>query len=717
MPFATFALRNAARGFSSMIAGMLLLLAMAAPAVAQGSIQVNTPNGGEQLFVGDPYAITWTSPGIDFVRLEYSTNGGATWLDIVPGGAPVSAASGSYAWMVPNTPGATTLVRVSNSANPIISDRSDALFSILRPSLQVISPNGGEGYEVAAPVTVRWSAQNITSLTIEYSSDLGTTWKVVGSGVPAASGSYTFVPMEIPTKLALVRITDMAHPRVSDQSDRTFEILEPKSIMVYDPTGGEKLLRGSTMIIRWDAPRIAAVDVLFSANGGATWQPIATNIRAKEWYYVWTVPNVLVSEGKIRVQEVNGSVIGESGLFEIVDPKAPVLRVIRPNGGEKYDVGDSVNVLWSSSGVAGPVSISYSTNSGGTWQLIRGGVPVGFGVAGWRITSAPGNRYRVKVESTPALSDASDADFTVTRKLAPSLRVIYPNGGERLLIGTIDTIRWITTDVSGLVKIEYSNDSGRTWKAIATIPNTGDGNHALFNWIIPDDTTRTALIRVINVAMGDTSDAVFEIYRNLGPPITVVSPNGGEIWRTDQKYKVTWTAPASITSVDIDFAVDGGGPSWAMVARNAPSRPNQLNEFEWVVPTVQTTGSAKIRVRNSANGGENDISDQSFTILAPLSVSGIEARTGAAAGLHLLGAYPNPATGRTEIRWRQERSGDVRVELYRESGEMVGRTELGTLDAGEQRHGIALEGLAAGIYLYRIRQGAEAAHGMITLIR
>lgn len=717
MPFATSLLRDAARGLSLIVVG--LLLAMAAPAVAQegGSIHVNTPNGGEQLFVGDPYAITWASPGIDFVRLEYSTNGGVTWLDIVPGGAPVSAASGSYAWMVPNTPGATTLVRVSSSANPIIADRSDALFSILRPSLQVIAPNGGEGYEIAAPVTVRWSAQNISALRIEYSSDLGTTWKVVGSGVPAAAGSYSFIPTEIPTKLALVRITDMAHPGVSDQSDRTFEILEPKSIMVYDPTGGEKLLRGSTMIIRWDAPRIAAVDVLFSANGGATWMPIATNIRAKEWYYVWTLPNVRVSEGKIRIQEVNGTVIGESGLFEIVDPKAPVIRLISPNGGEKYDVGDSINVFWSSSGVAGPVSISYSTNSGGTWQLIRSGVPVGFGVAGWRITSAPGNRYRVKVESTPTLSDASDADFAVVRKLAPSLRIIYPNGGEHLLVGTIDTIRWVTTDVSGLVKIEYSSDSGRTWKPIASIPNMGDGNHALFNWITPDDTTKTALIRIINVAAGDTSDAVFTIYKNLGPPITVVSPDGGEIWRTDQKYKVTWTAPASVTAVDIDFAVDGGGPSWAMVARNVPSRPNQLNEFEWVVPTVQTTGSAKIRVRNSANGGENDISDQSFTILAPLSVSGIEARTGTAAGLHLLGAYPNPAAGWTEIRWRQERVGEVRIELYRESGELLKRRELGNLDAGEQRHQISLEGLAGGVYFYRICQGSEATHGMITLIR
>ena len=44
-----------------------------------------------------------------------------------------------------------------------------------------------------------------------------------------------------------------------------------------------------------------------------------------------------------------------------------------------------------------------------------------------------------------------------------SIDRLPPNGGENLLAGTNDEIRWTTTGDIDFVKIEYSNNNGIDW--------------------------------------------------------------------------------------------------------------------------------------------------------------------------------------------------------------------------------------------------------------
>lgn len=71
-----------------------------------------SPNGGEVWEAGTVQSVTWSASaesGVDAgsVDLEYSTDGGSTWLPIVSG----AANDGSYPWYVPTEPG-TARVRV-----------------------------------------------------------------------------------------------------------------------------------------------------------------------------------------------------------------------------------------------------------------------------------------------------------------------------------------------------------------------------------------------------------------------------------------------------------------------------------------------------------------------------------------------------------------------------------------------------------------------------
>jgi len=87
---------------------------------------VSRPNGGEKLYAGIVYTITWFfDPAITSVKIEFSSNNGATWSEIAT--TPNVLA---YSWMVPNIVSDSCLIKVSNAANGSPFDVSDGVFSI-----------------------------------------------------------------------------------------------------------------------------------------------------------------------------------------------------------------------------------------------------------------------------------------------------------------------------------------------------------------------------------------------------------------------------------------------------------------------------------------------------------------------------------------------------------------------------------------------------------
>jgi hypothetical protein len=89
-------------------------------------ITVIYPNGGDIVYEGSKHDITWTCPGtIANVVIEYSTDNGATWSEIIAS----TPNDGRYQWTVPGTPSETCLVRVSDMDGNH-ADVSDAVFTI-----------------------------------------------------------------------------------------------------------------------------------------------------------------------------------------------------------------------------------------------------------------------------------------------------------------------------------------------------------------------------------------------------------------------------------------------------------------------------------------------------------------------------------------------------------------------------------------------------------
>jgi hypothetical protein len=572
----------------------------------QPSVTLTAPTAGARWYAGDKDTIRWTSTTTDNVTIEYSLNGGATWTELAH---HVPSYIANFPWTVPNTTTTNAIVRITDFERPRYVGESGE-FSILRSQITVMAPNGGEGYELNEPVTVTWTSSDVAHVRVEYSADNGVTWQAVASGIDASAGTATFTPPAVPTKTARVRVVDEDRPISRDLSDGAFEILQPKSITLFTPATGDGFARNSTATIYWRSVRVSILNIYYSSNGGSTWDLVAANVPAPNGTYAWTVPNQNTENGKIRLTEVLGDLVVESGRFSIVDPATPTLRLISPNGGETYTVGDIATISWYASGISTPLTVSYSSDGGSSWSVIASNVSPSAGSILWNVATTPASTYRIKIAGG-SVSDVSDANFAINAQPNPSLRVTSPNGGESYTVGTTQTITWTAQDVFGTFALQYSTDDGNTWKDITTVPAnaSGSGNYSS-SWTIPNDVTSLARVRVMGSTAVDASDAPFEIKAKVLQPIVVTSPNGGEKWKAGDSHRITWTAPNDIANVKIDYSIDGG-TSWVNVVGTTPNN----GSYDWTLPNVTaTTTTALVRVYDVTDGTRSDVSDAVFEI-------------------------------------------------------------------------------------------------------
>ena len=89
-------------------------------------VVVTSPAGGEDWQEGTVHDITWASIGTSgTVKIEYSTNGGSGWSDVIAS----TADDGIHSWTIPNTPSTNCLVRISDTdGSP--SGASGSVFTI-----------------------------------------------------------------------------------------------------------------------------------------------------------------------------------------------------------------------------------------------------------------------------------------------------------------------------------------------------------------------------------------------------------------------------------------------------------------------------------------------------------------------------------------------------------------------------------------------------------
>jgi len=93
------------------------------------AIIVLSPNGGESFEPDQQTEITWASNLVDNVTIEFTSDNGGSWSEIVN----TLPSNGSYLWTVPNISSNECLVRVSDIESNAF-DQSDNVFTIVDPT-------------------------------------------------------------------------------------------------------------------------------------------------------------------------------------------------------------------------------------------------------------------------------------------------------------------------------------------------------------------------------------------------------------------------------------------------------------------------------------------------------------------------------------------------------------------------------------------------------
>lgn len=313
-----------------------------------GTVKVNSPNGGENWQVGTSQNITWTSSGVDNVRIEYTTNNGTSWINIV---TSTSLTPGSYIWTVPNTPSTQCKVRVSDASNNSVADQSDGLFTISStPNIKVVQPNGGENWQGGTTQNITWTSGNVENVKIEYSTNNGTSWSVIAASTPANTGNYSWTIPNISSDQCLVRISDESDAGIFDVSDDVFSII--LNIAPTLPDGDFEAVVGQTFEHQFTAtgqppPTISLISgptgMEVTSDGKLTWTPGENQLDIHEFtlqaqnyagstqktYSIWVdeIPLDIKEHNNNNVQlsvfnnGVIGAIEGETGIGFVFNGK------------------------------------------------------------------------------------------------------------------------------------------------------------------------------------------------------------------------------------------------------------------------------------------------------------------------------------------------------------------------------------------------------------
>jgi len=555
-------------------------------------LELTSPGGGEVWTAGTQEDITWTSRGLDSVTIEYTTDG-TTWTTVA---ASAPAASGSYAWNIPETPSETCRVRISGGG---VSDASGGTFTILpSPSVTVTSPDGGESWTAGTVREITWTAVNVAVVALQYTTG-GGAWMTIEENIGAASGSYSWTVPDTPSESCRVRITAQDGSGASDESDGAFTISPMPSLTLTAPDGGEEWTAGTDVEIRWTAANVGNVKIEFTPDG-IVWTTVEESVPAASGSYTWTVPDVVSSECLVRITDVaDPGTYDESGAPFSILP-APSLTLLAPNGGEIWTAGTEENITWTSRGL-GSVTIEYTTD-GSSWTAVETGVDASAGSYTWTIPDTPSEGCSVRISGAGGVAtDESDAVFTILP--APSLTLVSPNGGEEWTAGTEETITWTAVNV-GSIKIEYTIGDGGP----VTVAQGVDATPGSYSWTIPDTPAARASVvisSIENPSVSDSSDDAFTILP--APSITVASPNGGEVYTSGEELTVEWSA-VGVGAVNVEFTPDGSG--WTNIAGNVPAETGSVT---WTLPETDS-GFCSVRVSSAGNPAVFDTSDRPFTV-------------------------------------------------------------------------------------------------------
>ncbi|HLF15626.1 MAG TPA: hypothetical protein VI932_12135 [Bacteroidota bacterium] len=226
----------------------------------------------------------------------------------------------------------------------------------------------------------------------------------------------------------------------------------------------------------------------------------------------------------LALDSLNVFVLQNDGIYKLGYPFS--LTVVSPDGGEVWYTDSTYSVTWTSQFV-NRVGIDYTTDDGASWIPVADTLEAGTGSYPWTVPVTPSGACRIRIRDlgNPSLSDVSDSTFTIDDG---SIRLIEPNGGERISAGSNRLVTWEALNIDRIT-LDFSTDSGVSWVDIATGVDASIGE---YEWTVPHTPSPSCFLRAWKTTdpfRSDVSDSAFVITDSLEFTCFLrITDNGGE---------------------------------------------------------------------------------------------------------------------------------------------------------------------------------------------
>ncbi len=273
---------------------------------------------------------------------------------------------------------------------------------------------------------------------------------------------------------------------------------------VSSSTANAFLQSGKTFLLEWSAVGSGPISVLWSRNGGSTWDTIALNINSPTGQYdtiTLTAPLVTTTYKNCFLKIVNKTSVF-SVITNVTVSDIPPYQFINPTKNSKLVAGDTVavqiNDMVNNSCELGLLNIynpdfyegyiNYYENAEGIINY------------NWDISSYLSSGYYQLYIYDYSLNKYFYSDTFYINPAKPSLQLTFPNTGATYLPGGSYWIDWSAVN-SGNINIELSDDNGVTWDTVGRniISDNSSYNEYQFAAPVFKDYTANGILKISNI--------------------------------------------------------------------------------------------------------------------------------------------------------------------------------------------------------------------------
>ena len=278
--------------------------------------------------------------------------------------------------------------------------------------------------------------------------------------------------------------------------------------------------------------------------------------------------------------------------------------------------------------------------------------------------------------------------FVIYEFIKNEIVVTYPLGGESIVPGESEYIRWDAAGNTGTFKIEYSTDNGATWQVAAA---SVSGALRYYVWTVPATVTGDALVRVSRDNISGQSQANFSIIK--------VPANVKIDWRCETSLQLSWAAVSGATAYEVYVLGDK-----YMESKGTTAALKQVINLD---PKNITWVSVKALANNGKVIGRRAIAVKIPAVFGCIPTSVDDNNS----GNQVLSVFPNPTPGIFEARLSRSSNKIIKINVYNLIGECVYTNEAE--GNGVFAKIIDLSALPASAYLLHVREGEQDYHQKI----